>query len=44
MKENGRSGPILLALASYYREIGNTKTADELTKQSQAATGVPDQN
>jgi GWxTD domain-containing protein len=44
MKENGRSGPILLALASYYREIGNTKKADELTKQGQAATGVPEQN
>jgi GWxTD domain-containing protein len=44
MKENGHSGPILLALASYYREIGNTKKADELTKQGQTATAAPDQN
>lgn len=40
MRENGRTGPILLALASYYRELGNTKKADELTKEGQSSTGV----
>jgi GWxTD domain-containing protein len=36
LSAKGQSSPMLIALASYYRELGNTKKADELTKQGDA--------